>query len=114
MRVLFLVLLLANLLFLAWTRWVATPEPGVGIVAEQPSTPLRPIRLQQEAAGATGDTTFGGDAARDDAVAAASCVSVGPFLEPAHADAAAASLQRLGFAARLRSAACRNNWSPMP
>ncbi|HET9693954.1 MAG TPA: SPOR domain-containing protein, partial [Steroidobacteraceae bacterium] len=45
-----------------------------------------------------------GDAARDDAVAAASCVSVGPFLEPAQADAAAASLQRLGFTARLRSA----------
>ncbi|HET7204613.1 MAG TPA: SPOR domain-containing protein [Steroidobacteraceae bacterium] len=104
MRVLFLVLLLANLLFLAWTRWVATPEPGVGVAAPQASTPLRPIRLRQEAQGAPGEAGPGTRTAPDDTVAAASCVSVGPFLEQAQADAASSSLQRLGFTARLRSA----------
>src|SRR5699024_5793410 len=52
-RVLFLLLLLANLLFLAWTRWVVPPPPSASLATPQTSTPLRPIRLQHEAAGAT-------------------------------------------------------------
>ena len=99
MRALFLVLLLANLLFLAWTRWVVTPGPGVAGRAAVEAGPLRPIRLQREA-GAAGEQPAG----PTDAAAAASCVSLGPYLEQAQADAASASLRRLGFSARLRAA----------
>ena len=80
-RVPFLLLLLANLLFLAWTRWVAPPAPGASQATPQASTPLRPIRLQQEAAGGAGTAGGSGVGAHGDDVAAASCVSVGPFLE---------------------------------
>ena len=104
MRVLFLLLLLANLLFLAWTRWVVPPPAGASLATPQASTPLRPIRLQHEAAGATAGTAGGGNSAPGENLAAASCVSVGPFLEQAQADAASSSLQRLGFTSRLRSA----------
>jgi hypothetical protein len=103
-RVPFLLLLLANLLFLAWTRWVAPPAPGASQPTLQASTPLRPIRLQQEAAGGTAGPGGRGVGAQYDDVAAASCVSVGPFLEQSQADVASSSLQRLGFTARLRSA----------
>jgi hypothetical protein len=97
-RALFLVLLLANLLFLAWTRWVAAPGARTSVAPAADSTPLRPIKLQKEAAGGVGDPGEAG------AIAGAACVSVGPFAEQAQADAASASLRRLGFTARLRSA----------
>jgi hypothetical protein len=103
-RVLFLLLLLANLLFLAWTRWVVPPPAGASRATRQASTPLRPIRLQHEAdavGGVAGGSGVGADGAN---LAAASCVSVGPFLEQAQADAASSSLQRLGFTARMRAA----------
>ena len=103
LRVLFLLLLLANLLFLAWTRWVVPPPASASLATSQVTTPLRPIRLQNELAGAV-DGAAGGAAAGVENLAAASCVSVGPFLEQVQADAASSSLQRLGFTARLRSA----------
>jgi hypothetical protein len=104
LRVLFLLLLLANLLFLAWTRWVVPPPANASLAPPQPATPLRPIRLQHEAAGASGAAGDGAATPHGENLAAASCVSVGPFLEQSQADAASASLQRLGFTARLRSA----------
>jgi hypothetical protein len=103
-RVLFLLLLLANLLFLAWTRWVVPPPSGADVAAPRTTTPLRPIRLQHEAAGAGGATGGITGPAGGESLAAASCVSVGPFLEQAHADTAASALQRLGFATRMRTA----------
>jgi hypothetical protein len=99
LRVLFLLLLLANLLFLAWTRWVVPPPPVTADVAASART-LQPIRLRQELLAAT-------DAAvtpvADDLLAAA-CVSVGPFGDPAHAEAARLQLERLGFSSRRRVA----------
>ena len=104
LRVLFLLLLLANLLFLAWTRWVAPTGNPASTVSNGSAAPLRPIRLRQEAQ-ATGSTTPGAaDARTGGELAAASCVSVGPFVEQAQADGAAAALQRMGFMSRLRSA----------
>jgi hypothetical protein len=104
LRALFLLLLLANLLFLAWTRWVAptgSPTPSSASAVE---SPLRPIRLRQEVQ-AAGTAPMGTTPAATDAgIAAASCVSVGPYADQAQADAAAAALQRMGFAARLRTA----------
>jgi hypothetical protein len=103
-RVLFLLLLLANLLFLAWTRWVVPPPAGANLATPGVTTPLRPIRLQHEAegAGALAGGTRG--PAGGENLAAASCVSVGPFLTQAHADTASSALQRLGFTTRMRTA----------
>lgn len=101
MRVLFLLLLLANLLFLAWTRWVVPPAPAV-LEAPASNRALQPIRLRSEASAAPDAT--GAAAAMDStpSLLAASCVSVGPFIDPAHADAASAQLGRLGFTSRRR------------
>ena len=103
-RALFLALLLANLLFLAWSRWIAPPAPPAQAMSPGATPALRPIRLQQEAqAGTTADGGRGVAPGSADAVAAA-CVSVGPFAAEAQAHAAAASLRRLGFESRLRAA----------
>jgi SPOR domain len=99
LRVLFLLLLLANVLFLAWTRWVAPVAP---VPIETPAAggrELQPIRLRDESPDSSA-------AASEDSLAAdllaASCVSVGPFVDPAHAEAANARLERLGFTSRRR------------
>lgn len=95
MRVLFLLLLLANVLFLAWTRWVVPPVQAVRETAAS-NQQLQPIRLRSEPSlASTVDT-----AATN--LLAAACVSVGPFSDPAHADAARQQLERLGFSSRSR------------
>ncbi len=104
MRALFLTLLLANLLFLAWSRWIAPPAPPAHEVSPGTAPALRPIRLQQEAQAGTTANGGPGVAPGTADVAAAACVSVGPFAAEAQAHAAAASLRRLGFESRLRAA----------
>jgi SPOR domain len=100
-RVLFLLLLLANLLFLAWTRWVAAPVPAT-VEAVAGSAGLQPIRLKSEGpAPSEGRAVTTRAPSASDAVAA-SCVSVGPFSDPAHAVAAEARLGQLGFTTRRR------------
>jgi hypothetical protein len=98
-RTLALLLLLANLLFLAWGRWVA---PREGAAISQPPdaavAALHPIRLRGEP-GPAPDSPAGPAAS----LLAATCVSVGPYAEPAQAAVAAAELTRLGFSARQRS-----------
>ena len=99
MRVLFLLLLLANVLFLAWTRWVVPLTPATSEAPLPGGRELQPIRLRAElpnsSAHAYDDSSGAG-------LLAASCVSVGPFIDPAHADAANAQLERLGFTSRRR------------
>jgi hypothetical protein len=99
LRVLFLLLLLANVLFLAWTRWVVPVAPATIARPTPGGRELQPIRLRIEsppvAAPSAADSTDAG-------LLAAACVSVGPFIDPAHADAANAQLERLGFASRRR------------
>lgn len=104
MRVLFLTLLLANLLFLAWVTWIAPPAALAGLAT--PSAPdRRGIRLLREsplsrelsADGAGSDTQSASEQL------GAECVSIGPFLTRAQAEPAAARLQRLGFTSRLRA-----------
>lgn len=102
MRALFLVLLLANILFFAWARWVApAPEasgqptptgPGsaaIRLLRESPLADL-PAALQPEpeVTAAPGES--------------ATCVSGGPYLDRAAADQATARLAKLGFTSRLR------------
>lgn len=101
MRAFFLLLLLANVLFLAWTRWVVPPSPPAARTAAAASQTLHPIRLKSEPATAA-KAEPAVPAAQS--LLAASCVSVGPFIDPTHADAAMAQLERLGFASRRRVA----------
>ena len=100
MRALFLLLLLANLVLLAWSTWIAPPAPLAG--AATPSAPDRgAIRLLRESAPAAAPSQAATGASPD--LGGVACVSAGPFLERAQADAAVAQLQRLGFTSRLRS-----------
>ncbi len=91
MRALFLLLLLANLLFAAWVHWVAPPRVTTAGRATPSATEANEIRLLREAQVSDGSA--------DDALA---CVSAGPYLEQQLAAQAEARLQRLGFAVRLR------------
>jgi hypothetical protein len=100
LRALFLLLLLANVLFLAWTRWVLPPSPAPREAAAS-TQPLQPIRLRSEPP-LQGSRL--GAAPATDGLLAAACVSVGPFIDPAHADTARAQLERLGFSSRRRVA----------
>lgn len=103
MRALFLLLLLANILFLAWTQWIA-PPPAVAGRATPTAGGQGSIRLLREAPLArelatavqgSGLSTVAGEGVR--------CVSGGPFLDRASAEAAAARLAGLGFTSRQRA-----------
>jgi hypothetical protein len=99
LRALFLLLLLANVLFLAWTRWVVPPPSAAAArTAAATSQALQPIRLRSEPVSAASTTPAA------QSLLAASCVSVGRFIDPAHAEAATAQLERLGYSSRRRVA----------
>jgi hypothetical protein len=103
LRALFLLLLLANLLFLAWNQWIAVPRAPVASVGAGTPAGSTAIRLREEIApGATQATAMSGASATG-LGAEATCASFGPFEDTAAAEAAAARLQKLGFIARLRS-----------
>lgn len=113
MRTLFLFLLLSNILFLAWTQWIAPPAmlPGRATPSSDDSSRIRLIGEVSPVAdtgNAPGADAGSSTAKPDDAVGAgpglpaASCVSAGPFLAQAQADEGASRLARLGFASRMR------------
>ena len=102
MRALFLLLLLANLLFVAWTRWVAPPATTVGR-ATPVSADAQAIRLLREAPLARELASNGTTPATADSLDLV-CVSAGPYVDRASAEQASARLSRLGFAARSRPA----------
>lgn len=100
LRALFLLLLLANLLFAAWEHWVAPPSAAPGRTTPS-AADTRAIRLLRE--GPVPERSADATAASGTtAEAAPACVSAGPYLERPEAEAIAARLQRLGFAVRLR------------
>ena len=97
MRALFLLLLLANILFLAWARWIA-PPPRLEGHATPSSTGPGEIRLLREAPVAK-------EPARDPLQGeGVTCVSAGPYLDRDQADRAAGRLAAQGFTSRLREA----------
>lgn len=102
MRALFLLLLLANLLFVAWTRWVAPQATAVGRATPVSADP-QAIRLLREAPLARELASDGATPATVDSPALV-CVSAGPYVDRASAEQAAARLSRLGFASRSRPA----------
>ena len=102
MRALFLVLLLANILFFAWTRWIA-PVPDSGGRATPSSQDSHAIRLLRESRAAVeGSSAIPGADAAAGPGEAATCVTGGPYLDRAAAEQAAARLEGLGFTSRLR------------
>jgi len=98
-RASFLILLLANILFLAWSLWVATPASSA--LPSAPASDPRSMRLIGEASnGAEPGAAVGSD--RTARAAAASCVSFGPFVDDAALAAASERLQSLGYDATRR------------
>lgn len=119
MRAIFLILLVANLLFLAWARWIDTPSdagaqdalsrlPRLQLVTESPPgtrptsvnlTPEVDERAALRAPEPAATERVGLRAPEAAAVAAApsACTSVGPFNDIAHAAHAAGILAQRGF-----------------
>lgn len=98
MRALFLTLLLANILFLAWGRWIAPAPAPAGHATPASPAPgrirlLREVPTDREVASAT---------AASDPAQGVACVSAGPYHNRAAAVQAAARLQGLGYTSRLR------------
>ena len=108
MRIAFFLLLLVNLVFLAWAQWIDVPQPApsndlyaklprLKLVGEDPSRNNRPAS--------------GGARARKTALeppaptASARCVSVGPFQDESAATDEATLLREKGLTARQRSQA---------
>ena len=102
MRALFLLLLLANLLFFAWSRWVAPPATTIGRATPVAADP-QAIRLLREAPLARQLASDGATPGAAESVSLV-CVSAGPYVDRASAEQAAARLSRLGFASRIRPA----------
>ena len=84
MRVIFLLLVLANLLFFGWANWVDRPEPRVRVAVPVPALQLAPASATSAAAEPT------------------HCRSLGPYADEAGATAAGAVLTRRGVAQRPR------------
>jgi hypothetical protein len=103
LRALFLLLLLANILFLAWARWVALP-PALAGRPTAASAGASSIRLLSEALPAAESSGAVPATGLSDATAGAlACVSGGPYLDQATASEAAGRLERLGFISRQRA-----------
>jgi hypothetical protein len=101
MRALFLLLALANILFFGWSHWVAPSQAGA-IAPAASDAPLRGIRLTTESASPATEAAPSSAAPQANAAQLSGCVSAGPFLEPARAEAAATRLRNQGFALALR------------
>jgi hypothetical protein len=98
-RASFLILLLANILFLAWSLWVATPASSA--LPSAPASDPRSMHLVGEAPkGDEVGAPVGPD--RTAGAAAANCVSFGPFVDDAALAAANDRLQSLGYEATRR------------
>lgn len=102
MRTLFLLLLLANLLFAAWAHWVA-PAPSASGHATPSATGQGGIQLLREVPAVGAQSSSDSDLFEWEEAGLA-CVSFGPFLARAEAVQAATRLGRLGFVVRLREA----------
>jgi hypothetical protein len=101
MRALFLLLLLANVLFFGWSRWVAPSQAAsLSLTSSQPN--LRSIRLITEQSASGMEPGPADRSPRRDAAALADCMSAGPFLEPSRAQAAATRLRDQGFTLDVR------------
>lgn len=102
MRALFLLLLLANLLFLAWSQWIAPapPPPGHATPVADGAAEIRLLREAPLGKELASDEVPVENAGQSEVPLA--CVSAGPFLDRAAAEQGAARLEGRGFTSRLR------------
>jgi hypothetical protein len=101
-RTLFLLLLLANLLFAAWARWVAPAPAAVGYATPSAAGSAGIRLLREMPASEATQPADAGPLGLDDG--SLTCVSAGPFLARPDAERIAERLGRLGFTVRLRDA----------
>jgi hypothetical protein len=100
-RASFLILLLGNILFLAWSLWVAAPASS-DLAPAPPGDPSSMQLTKEAAPQAAVGAAAGPD--RSSRAALATCVSFGPFADDASLTAASRRLEALGYAARRRTA----------
>jgi len=93
LRVVMLLLVLANAAYFAWSRWIDA-DPGALVATKADRAPR--LLLAQE--------TPGSSPPADAAPAAAGCVSIGPFLDVSDVARASTSLGALGMTPRQRTA----------
>jgi len=101
-RTLFLLLLLANLLFAAWTRWIAPAPAAVGHATPSAAGSAGIQLLREVPSSQSSQSADAGSLVLDDGNL--TCVSAGPFLARSDAERTAERLGRLGFTVRLRDA----------
>jgi hypothetical protein len=98
-RASFLLLLLTNILFMAWTVWIAPASGSLGTPA--PASDPTSIRRVGEPPAGGRPAANGSTAARSSA--SATCVSIGPFIEAAALQRVLARLEDLGYTTRRRA-----------
>jgi len=106
MRNLLLLLLLANILYFMWGRFVEeSPETGVAVVEVSSLGP--PLQITQsnvaQAATSVGAVLGSGKPSDLAAVVGRSCVTIGPFKSNVEADGAVANYESEGMRAGVRS-----------
>jgi hypothetical protein len=101
-RASFLILLLANILLLAWSLWVA--QPASSALAPAPAADPGSMQLASEVAKQRDSAAQPLPSGREARAAAATCVSFGPFTDDTSLAAASERLQSLGYTARERAA----------
>jgi len=112
MRRLFLILVLTNLGFAAWSNWYAVPQQRASVVTDVPTQGITLVSELEPAAREALETLvlpapdqLAAPASNDVAaepLPAQRCVSIGPFQELAQASAAQATLRAAGFTPRQR------------
>lgn len=106
MRNILLVLLLANILYFMWGKFVDPPDQS-GIVVVDESELGPPLNVSQldvaEAAASVGAVLGSGIPSDLSAVTGRSCVSIGPFKTNADADGAVANYESDGMRASVRT-----------
>ena len=103
MRALFLTLLLANLLFFGWTRWIDKPVAGRAAHANAAPLQLLATAPASPAGTAPGPDAASGANAAGSATTVARCSSFGPFSDPAAAAVVNTALRARNFTPRERT-----------
>lgn len=106
MKIILMTLVLANILYFMWGRFVVAPEEsGVVVVNEADLGPMLSVSTSTVAEAATSVGAVLGSGKPSDlaAVVGRSCVSIGPFKSNAEADVAMADYESEGLRASVRT-----------
>jgi len=99
-----MLLVLANVLYYMWGRFVTEPEPtGVMVIDESALGPPLTVSKSTEAAASVGAILGTGKPSELAEVVGRSCVTLGPFKTAADADAAMAEYEAEGMRASVRT-----------